>query len=135
GAAAAQPKTGKVQPDKIAVGTVYTGATAEASFMVFEAGTDPKIKFEVTAPKFVKVLAKEARHQQFGPGNDFVCGTVEIAIDTAAAGDVSGDVAITLGDTKVKVPMSATVKARKKGYSRVLLAETPFHSTSTDDGG
>jgi hypothetical protein len=132
--AAAQPKAGKVQPNKIAVGPVYTGATVEASFLVMEPGTDPKIKFDVTAPKFVKVLTKDARHQQFGPGNDFVCGTVEIAIDTSVAGDLSGEVAVTLGDTKVKVPVTAAVKAAKKGFSKVLLADTPFHSTSTEDG-
>jgi hypothetical protein len=132
--ALAQPKGGQVQPDKIAVGTVYTGATVEASFMAFEPGTDPKIKFEVTAPKFVKVLNKETRFQQFGKGNDFICGTVEIAIDTAAAAEHSGEVVIALGDSKVKVPVTATVKARKKGFSKVLLADTPFHCTSTKDG-
>jgi hypothetical protein len=133
--AVAQPKGDSVQPDKIAVGTVYTGATVEASFMAFEPGTDPKIKFEVKAPKFVKVLNKETHYQQFGKGNDFVCGTVEIAIDTTAAGEHSGDVVVTLGDSKVTVPVTATVKARKKGFSKVLLADTPFHCTSTKDGG
>jgi hypothetical protein len=133
--AVAQPKAGTVQPDKIAVGTVYTGSTVEASFMAFEPGTDPKIKFEVTAPKFVKVLNKDTQHQQFGPGNDFVCGTVEIAIDTAAAAEHSGEVVITLGDSKVKVPVTATVKARKKGFSKVLIADTPFERYTTGDGG
>src|SRR5438105_323193 len=85
--ASAQPKGGQVQPDKVAVGTIYTGAVVEASFMVFEPGTDPKIKLDVTPPKFVKVLNKATHHQQFGAGNDFVCGTVEIAIDAAAAAD------------------------------------------------
>ena len=131
---AAQPRAGKTQPDKIALGTVYTDATVEASFLVYEPGTDPKIKFEVTAPKFVKVVNKSADARQFGKGNDFVAGTVELALDTSAAGDFAGDFEITLGDSKVKVPVSATVKARKKGYSRVLLADSPFHSTSTDDG-
>lgn len=131
----AAPKAGKVQPNKIAVGTVYTGATVEASFLVFEPGTDPKIKFEVTAPKFVKVLGKDTHHQQFGAGNDFVCGTVELAIDTSAAADHDGEVVVTLGDSKVKVPVTAAVKARKKGYSKVLLADTPFERYTTDDGG
>ena len=132
---AAQPRAGKTQPNKIAIGTVYTGATVEASFLVYEPGTDPKIKFEVKAPRFVKVLDKKTHHQQFGMGNDFVCGTVELAIDSSAAGEFSGDVEVVLGDTKAKVPVSATVKAKKKGYSRVLLADSPFHSTSTEDGG
>src|SRR5258708_29428420 len=132
--AAAQPKAGQIQPDKIAVGTIYTGAIVEASFMVFEPGTDPKIKMEVTAPKFVKVLTKGTHHQQFGPGNDFVCGTVEFAIETAAAGDQTGEVAVTLGGTKVKVPITATIKERKKGFSKVLIAETAFQHYSNGDG-
>src|SRR5262249_30742799 len=121
-------------PDKLVLGTVYTGAIAEASFMVFDAGTDPKIKLEVTAPKFLKVIHKETHHQQFGAGNDFICGSIEIAIDTSAPGDFSGDVALTLGDTKVKVPVPTTIKARKKGWSRVLIADTPFQKYSTHDG-
>jgi hypothetical protein len=133
--AAAQPRAGKTQPDKIAFGTVYAGATVEASFLVYEPGADPKIKFEVTAPKFVKVVKKETDARQFGNGNDFIAGTVELALDTKAAGDLSGDFEVTLGDSRVKVPVSATVKAKKKGYSRVLVADSPFHSTSTEDGG
>jgi hypothetical protein len=44
-------------------------------------------------------------------------------------------VAVTLGSSKVKVPVTAMVKARKRGYSRVLIVETPFDKYSTDDGG
>jgi hypothetical protein len=134
GPASAQPKGGDVQPDRIAVGTVYSGATVEASFLVFEPGTDPKIMMRVTAPKFVKVLNKAIHHQQFGAGNDFVCGTVELAIDTSAAGQWSGEVSVTLGQTTVKVPVSATVKPRPAGLSRLLIAETPFERYSTGDG-
>ncbi|HEY8502949.1 MAG TPA: DUF4350 domain-containing protein [Gemmataceae bacterium] len=130
----AQPTTGKVQPDRIDLGTVYTGATVEANFMVFEAGNNPNIKLEVTAPKFVKVLNQSTHAQQFGLGNNFVCGTVEIAIDTSAAGERSGEVAVTLGKTKARVPVTATVRPRRAGLIRLLIAETPFERYSTDDG-
>src|SRR5262245_28997677 len=55
GPAAAQPKAGQVQPDKLDVGTIYVGATVEASFLIFEPGTDPTIAFSAEAPKFVKI--------------------------------------------------------------------------------
>jgi hypothetical protein len=130
----AAPKGGDVQPDRIAFGTVYVGATVEASFMVFEAGNDASIKLDVTAPKFVKVLNKSTHYQQFGKGNDFVCGSVEIAIDTATAGELKGEITVTLGKTTAKVPVSATVKPRRPGLSRILLVESPFTRYSTQDG-
>src|SRR5262245_50527592 len=132
--AAAQVRTGKVLPNQIAVGPVYMGATVEASFQVFERGTDDKLPLQVTAPKFVKVLRKAVRTQQYGPGNDFVCGSVEIAIDTRAAGLQKGEVQVTLGQTTVKVPVSATVKRRRPGLARLLVAETPFEKYTTEDG-
>src|SRR4051794_26281489 len=81
--AEAQPKAGKVQPDRLPLGTVYTGAIVEGSFLVMEAGTNTNIPFTVTAPKFAKVRHSTTRHQQFGPGNDFIVGTVEFALDTS----------------------------------------------------
>jgi hypothetical protein len=135
GTATAQPKAGKVQPDQLPIGTVYTGATVEASFMVFEPGTDPTIKFEVTAPKFVKVLNKETHHQLFGgPGNDFVCGSVSFAVDTTTANEFQGEIAVKLGKTTAKVPVSVTVKAQRPGLIRVLVVGSPFERYSTSDG-
>ena len=134
GTAAAQPKGGQVQPDQLPLGTVYTGATVEASFMVFEPGTDPAIKLDVTAPKFVKVLNKETHYQQFGPGNDFVCGSVSFAVDTTTAKEFQGEIAVTLGKTTAKVPVSATVKAQRPGLTRVLVVGSPFNRYSTTDG-
>jgi hypothetical protein len=135
GSGHAQPKlSGKVQPDRIAFGKVHTGATVEASFVAFEAGKDAKIKFEVTAPKFVKVLRKSSDVHEYGPGNPFVRGVVDIAIDTTSAGEFSGDVAVTLGRTKAKVPVSAIVKPRRAGLLRLLVVETPFHNYSTENG-
>jgi hypothetical protein len=130
----AQPKTGDVQPDRLDIGVVYIGATVEASFMVMEAGNDAKTKLEVAAPKFVKVLDKSVEARDFGPGNNFVCGSIEIAIDTEAAAEFYGEVEVTLGKTKAKLPISATVKARRPGLSRVLIAETPFERYTTKDG-
>lgn len=134
GTTAAQPKGGQVQPDRIAVGTVYTGATVEASFMLFEPGNDTTLALKVVAPKFVKVLRTAVRTQEFGKGNQFVCGTVEIAIDTKAAAELRGEVSVTLGLATAKVPITATVKKRRPGLVRLLVGQTPFEAHSTQDG-
>jgi hypothetical protein len=132
--AMAQPKANEVQPDRLPLGTVYTGAIVEGSFLVFEAGTNADIPLAVTAPKFVTVRHKATHYQEFGPGNDFICGTVEFALDTSAAGDLSGEFSVTLGKAAAKVPISATVKPTKKGLTRLLIAETPFERYSTGQG-
>lgn len=131
----AQPKTGQAQPDRLAIGTVYTGAIVEASFLVYEAGKNAAIKLEVKAPKFVKVLKKTTEAREFGKGNDFVYGLVELSLDTSKAGKFEEDFVVTLGATTVKVPVSATVKDRRAGKVRVLIAETPFEAYTTNDGG
>ncbi|HTU22228.1 MAG TPA: hypothetical protein VMG10_29585 [Gemmataceae bacterium] len=61
---------------------------------VLQRGNDKRMKFEVAAPKRVKVIKKSIDTQQYGPGNDFVRGSAEIAIDTSAAGEVNGDLAV-----------------------------------------
>jgi hypothetical protein len=126
--------SGQVQPDRIAFGNVYTGATVEASFMVLERSDNKNIKFEVTAPKLVKVIKKSTDTQEYGPGNKFVRGSVEIAIDTSAAGEVKHDVAIAFGQQTIKVPVSATVKPQRAGLLRMLVVQTPFDRFSTGDG-
>ncbi|HEV3144402.1 MAG TPA: hypothetical protein VGZ47_10995 [Gemmataceae bacterium] len=131
----AQPKGGEVQPDRIAFGTVHTGSIVEASFMMLELGTDANIPLTVTAPKFVKVLHKATEARQYGPGNDFIAGRVEIAIDTSAAAQLKDEITVTLGKTTGKVPVSATVKPRRPAQTRLLIAETPFQCYSSKDGG
>ena len=70
---------------------IYVGSTAEASFLLREPGSNPDIKLDIIAPKFVKVLSKLTQVRQFGQHrNDFVFGNVEIGIDTTTAGEFSG---------------------------------------------
>ncbi len=134
GRASAQPTRGDVQPDRISFGTLYTGAVVEASFMIFEPGNDADIMLGVTVPDFVKVLNKATHAQQFGLGNDFVCGTVEITIDTTAAGELNGEMTVTLGQATANVPISAIVKPVRPELTRLLIAATPFDRYSTKDG-
>jgi hypothetical protein len=132
--ASAAPVVGQVQPDSLPFGTLHTGAVAEGSFMIFAPADDPKPKIKVDAPKFVTVLNTGTHAQQFGPGNDFTCVSVEVAIDAAKAGDLKGEIKVTVGEVVTKVPVSATVKERKAGTPRVLIVGTPFERYSTSDG-
>lgn len=133
-AAEAQPKGGEVQPDHLPLGTIYTGALVEGSFMVFEAGTNPDIPFSVIVPRFAKLRHKSTHHQEYGKGKDFICGAIEFTVDTSAAGDLSGEFGVTLGNAVVKIPISAVVKPVHKGLTKLLITETPFEKYSTGDG-
>lgn len=133
--ALAQPKSSDIQPDSLHLGNVYVGATVEASFLLREAGNDPKIKVEVRAPRFVKVRNKSTHVQNYGgPGKDFVNAIVEIVLDTKVAGEFKGEVTATLGQTTVKLPVTMTVKERRPGLSPILIAATPFQAYATSDG-
>jgi hypothetical protein len=131
----AQPMPGEPQPDCLHLGVVYVGATVEASFLVREPGNNPDIKPEVIAPNFVKVQNKSTEIRPFGrERKNFLFGSVEIGIDTTTAGEFSGELTVTLGQTTAKVPVSATVKDGRPGLCRILIAETPFEKWSTSDG-
>ncbi len=132
--AVAQPKAGDIQPDRIPFGTVYAGALVEGSFQAYEPGSDADIPLTVKAPKFVKLQYQATHAQQFGPGNNFIVGSVEFALDTSAAGDLSGEISVQLGGAVAKVPVSATVRPAQKGLTRLLIVETPFNRYSTGHG-
>jgi hypothetical protein len=131
-ASAAEPR--ETQPNSLLFGTLPVDGTAEGSFMIFAPADEPKPNIKVDAPKFVKVLDTGTHFQEFGMGNGYTCVTVEVAIDTAKAGEFSGEIAVTVGDTVTKVPVTATVKARKPGAPRVLVVGTPFERYATNDG-
>lgn len=129
--AAAEPK---VQPDSLPFGTLHTDGVAEGSFMIFAPADDPKPKIKTGGPKFVKVLGTSTHEQEFGNRGKFTCVTVEVAIDTSKASDLKGDLAVTINDEVVKVPISATVKVRKPGTPRVLVVGSPFERYTTSHG-
>jgi hypothetical protein len=133
--ATAEPDKGEAQPDRLALGRVYVGATVEASFLVRVRGANADIKLEVNAPKFVKVLSRSTEVQKRGSDKiDFVVGTVAITIDTTTPGEFSGVVSVTLGQTIAKVPVSVSVKDRRLGLKRILIVGTPFEAWTTNDG-
>lgn len=132
-AAGAPPVAGQVAPDSLPFGTLHTGGVAEGSFLVFAPPDDPKPKVKVEAPKFVKVLSTQTFTRDVAPGTVFNCIVVEVALDTAKSGNLKGDIKVTVGELVAKLPISATVKERKRGTPRLLVVGTPFHSQSTGD--
>jgi hypothetical protein len=120
--AVAQPKAGDVQPDRIPFGVVYAGAIVEGSSQVFEPGNDADIPLTANAPKFVTVRHKATHAQQFGPGNDFIVGSVEFALDTSTAGDLSGEFSVQLGEADMKVPVSDGFVAQAKAGKGEVIA-------------
>ncbi|QJW92829.1 hypothetical protein [Frigoriglobus tundricola] len=125
--AAAPPIAGRAYPDSLPLGTLHIDAIAEAAVRVFAPTDDPDAKVKVEAPAFVKVLKTDADAK---PGYLII----EIAIDTARAGDFKGEIAVSRDKSVAKVPVSATVTARKPGTPRVLVVGTPFGAYSADAG-
>jgi hypothetical protein len=123
-----------IQPDHLPFGTVYTGAIVEGSFLVITPGKDTKVPFTVTAPKFITVRGKDTYTRQSDDAKDFLYGSFEFVVDTAAARNLSGEIRVTLGSVTVTASVSATVKPAKKGMTRVLVVETPFEAYSTGEG-
>jgi hypothetical protein len=135
---AALAQAGIQQPDRLPLGTVHVGATVEASLVVFENAADPaKVALAVEAPSFVKVLDKSVIARDFRDANNNlvkgVGGVVTIAIDTAKPGTFDGEVKVKLGTKTAKVPVSVVVKPPAPAAVRVLVVESPFHWTATDD--
>src|SRR5262249_13631328 len=129
-----QMTPGRVQPDRIVFDKVHLGAMAEASFLVFAApSADGKATFKVTAPAFVKVLRKDT--ETSAARGESVRGTVEFALDTTKVGEFTGQIAVQLNSTSVRVPVSASVKPPRAGLLRLLVVGTPFERFSTSDGG
>jgi hypothetical protein len=130
-----QAQVGRIQPDRIMFGKVHVGAMVEASFQVYAApGAAADAKLEVTAPPFVRVLRKET--DVFNAGRaGLLRGAVEFALDTTKVAEFTGDVAVQLNATSVRVPVSASVRPQRAGLLRLLVVETPFQRFSTSDGG
>src|SRR5215469_10526880 len=130
----AQPTAGKLQPDRIDVGTLCVGARVEASVRVFLAGRDTNgLTVKTDLPAFVEVRRTELGKQNYGnDGTSAVCD-VFLVFDTTTAGNFKGKLGLFVGEQHVEIPLAARVVEPTKGSRRVLIAETPFHRFSTDD--
>jgi hypothetical protein len=101
--------------------------------MVRVPGDDADVRFEVTAPAFARVLGKGVRVQKTSPTDSFLVATVEMAIDTATPGERTGELVVTLGASSARVPVTARVRPRRSGLTRVLVAQSPFCPASTNN--
>ncbi|HSQ55558.1 MAG TPA: hypothetical protein VLM40_07415 [Gemmata sp.] len=125
----AQRDVGSVQPDCLPLGTLHIGGRAEASFLIYAPADDPNPKVKVDAPKFVKVLRTDTSRRTVG--DTLYTGVmVEIAVETARAGEFKGDIAVTVDKAVTKLPISATVKAPRPGTPRLLVVGGPFRCDS-----
>jgi hypothetical protein len=131
-----QAKLPVATPDRILFGTVYTGATVQASLSVRASpNSDERVKFEITAPNFVKVLRKNTYTRPAKVGAGLLRGSVEFALDTTRASELAGQIAVRLNSTSVEIPVSASVKPQRSGLLQLLVIGTPFVELSTSDGG
>ena len=128
----AQPDAGKLQPNRIDVGTVCVGARVEASVRVVLAGNDiPGLTVKTDAPAFAEVRRTELATRNFG--NDRAVCDVFLVFHTTITGDFKGKLGLFVDEQHVEIPLAARVVERTKSSRRVLIAETPFHRFSTDD--
>ncbi len=131
--APAQPKPGQVQPDRLPLGVLRVGAIAEASLRIFVEGDDPKgLVPNIKAPAAVKVLKEHVGVENFGK-EDIIVYDVVLAIDTAKAIKLSGDLEVEVGKQRVRIPISVQVRQPEPGLTRILIVESPFDKYSTSD--
>jgi hypothetical protein len=127
------------QPDRLPLGTVCTGATVEASFMVLATGGDPKkTALTIEAPGFVKVRDKKVIDRKVHDGDNWVngvAGIVVIRIDTAKPGNFTGEVKVKLETTTASVPVSVVIKPARRDAVKLLVVESPFVHFATSNGG
>jgi len=118
----------KVRP-AVDLGSLAVGAVVEASFGVYwDDAALAKATAEVLTPKAVKILRVSTRSYV-----DRALTTVEFAVDTAAPVGIDDVFTLRCGTEAATVPLRAEVRALPSGGSRVLVAETPFETFSSDD--
>jgi hypothetical protein len=124
----------QLQPDRLNFGVVHVGAKVQGSVRVF---LDPKAvksaKANASGTAFVKVDSISQGTQDFGPGNTRGYCDIAVTLDTSKARKVSAPVVMTVGERRVRVPVSADIRPRKASLVRVLVADTPFQKFSTGD--
>ena len=126
--AAQEAPSPKVQP-VVDLGPLAVGAIVEGSFGVYwDDAALAKATAVATPPKGVRVLRLTTQTYV-----ERAMTTVEFAVDTADPGVLDGVFDLRCGTEAASVPMRAEVRAATPGGSRVLVAQTPFETFSSDD--
>ena len=111
------------------LGPLAVGAVVEASFGVYwDDAALAKATAEVVAPKLVKILRVDTRSYV-----DRALTTVAFVVDTAAPRTIDDVFTLRCGTETATVPLRAELRALPPGGSRVLVAQTPFETFSSDD--
>jgi hypothetical protein len=71
--------------------------------------------------------------QDFGQIKDLTYCDVVVSIRTRDIGEQRGELIVTVGNERVAIPISANVVLKDLNATRLLVFESPFHGTSTDD--
>ncbi len=125
---------GDMQPDRLDFGRVHVGARVEGSVQIV---LDPKEaeakEAQVVPPAFVRVTRVNVGTRKSGANTKGYC-IIVVSIDTGRAFEGSGAIQVTVGGRRIEVPVAASIRPRDAGRPRVLVAETPFHRSSTADG-
>lgn len=91
------------------------------------------LKPAVDAPSFIKVVSMGCgQGVQSTHGLPYV--GVRLELDTSRAGDYSGNVTATMNGRQASLPVRVLVREKPEGISRLLIATTPYRSSSTEYG-
>jgi hypothetical protein len=132
--ASAQPDDGKPQPDRITLGTVYIGATVEASVRVLIRGDDfTGLEVKTSPPPFLRVTQSRLGTQKYGALGTFVTCDVFVSLNTSQTGELDDKLSVRVGQKDVVIPVSAKIIEKDPHTTRVLVVETPISRFSTND--
>jgi hypothetical protein len=119
-------------PDRIDVGLIHVGGTAEASVRVFwDASARADADAAIVSPTFIAI--KESTTGLHNSGINVLPYTdVVVTFDTSATGVFEGEIEVTYRTQQATIPVVAEVVAGGAKHVRVLIAQTPFHRQATE---
>jgi hypothetical protein len=114
------------------MGRLHVGALAEAQFLISFHGTEGAgFSVRVDPPAFVTVKSLRIWKGDADQPGVTAC-TVQVSVDTKAAGNRSGDLTVRLGDRVATIPVAASVVPAEPGLTKVLVVSSDFGGASTE---
>ncbi len=120
-----------LKPERIDVGVVRVGAIVECGVRVYWDNAEPEaVKPAADLPAFA-VLKELTLNTLARTGRRY--SEVMLTIDTQHVGEFQELVHVSYGMQRVEFPVSATIRPAEPGSKHVLLAQSPYDSSSTND--
>ncbi len=118
--------------DRLDLGQLHVGALAEAQFsVIFSGADDADLSVRVEPPEFVEL--KGLRVWKRGDEQPGVTAcSVQLSLDTKAAGKRSGDLRVRLGEQIATIPVVASVVPEERGMTKVLVVSSDFGGASDE---